>query len=60
MSRGGKRGGFQSDRVTEKSDNERSGLSGGANSFPHKIAAREGNDEGWGVRSVGESALSAG
>lgn len=37
-----RRGGFQSDRPTEKSDNERSGLSGVQTPFLREIAAREG------------------
>ncbi len=53
-----RRGGFQSDRPTERSDNERSGLSG-AQTVSRK--GREGNGKGvGGEMGAGESALSAG
>lgn len=52
-SRGERRGEFQSDRPTEKSDNERSGLSGVQTPSRAKIAAR-GKEQGeWGVGGGG-------
>ncbi|CAB1426855.1 unnamed protein product [Pleuronectes platessa] len=47
-------GGFQSDRLTEGSDNERSGLSGVQTPSPCEIAAREGKADWWGVKGGGE------
>lgn len=38
--RGRRRGGLQSDRLTERSDNERLGLSGAQTASPSAIAAR--------------------
>ena len=45
---GGGGGGFQSDRLTEGSDNERSGLSGVQTPSLREIAAREGKADGGG------------
>lgn len=60
--RGRRRGGLQSDRLTERSDNERLGLSGAQTASPSAIAAR-GWESQQGERRLkggGESALSAG